>query len=623
MRPSVAEAAGPARPPQVLARQLARAMLRDAAARAADRAAALSDAQARGLEDALVQALQALLEGRLRAPLDGPWAQLLARLGLVAGPGPAALGVTRPSRLSGPQASPPLVLDGHGQLWLASQAGRGLALLQAIAARRSLAESGHWEAPLRRLSAQHQAQLEEGLAPEQVQALRGALDSPFHLIHGGPGTGKTTVVARIAAAFALCLPGPARILLASPTGRATRRLAEALERDPVLRTLPAQLRGSIHCQTLHRLLGARRGGGFHRGPRSRLMLDALLVDEGSMVSLDLAWALLSALPGRTPLAMVGDECQLPPVDFGQPFADLAADGELRGQRTSLQRAHRFAEDSGLRELVQTLRRDPPQALDMLARGGDGWRWIQTPEGEQAPSEQLLELLADEWAQRPPPARPSREWLGSYRLLCARRTGPWGEEAVNPRLQQLLRGRGLLRGGAGGRGRPPPGTPLLVRVNSPGAGLYNGDVGVVVAADDSAEPLVAFPAPSAEDGGGAGGLGGADDTDPDIGLAAADAPDGWRLLPLDMMPPHQIAWAITVHRAQGSEFDEVAVLLDPEGDEAEGGGFGGWEILYTALTRARRRVLLIGPRSRLQALLQRSARGEPVLPALRGDSDQTF
>ena len=327
--------------------------------------------------------------------------------------------------------------------------------------------------------------------------------------------------------------------------------------------------------------------------------------------------------------MVGDECQLPPVDFGQPFADLAADGELRGQRTSLQRAHRFAEDSGLRELVQTLRRDPPQALDMLARGGDGWRWIQTPEGEQAPSEQLLELLADEWAQRPPPARPSREWLGGYRLLCARRTGPWGEEAINPRLQQLLRARGLLRGGGAGRGRPPPGTPLLVRVNSPGAGLYNGDVGVVVeAADGSAEPLVAFPAPDAEDGADAeGGLGGGpgsaeDGADMDLGPSAADAPGGWRLLPLDMMPPHQIAWAITVHRAQGSEFDEVAVLLDPEGDEAEGGGFGGWEILYTALTRARRRVLLIGPRSRLQALLERSARGAPVLPALR-NSDRAF
>ena len=392
--------------------------------------------------------------------------------------------------------------------------------------------------------------------PRQRQAVEAVLAQRLVLLQGGPGTGKTSTVARMLAAVLERDPAT-RIHLAAPTGKAAARLKAAT--------------GGHHpCGTLHRLLESR-GDHFARNSLHPLPLDLLVVDEVSMVDLALMAALLEALPTSARLVLVGDPAQLPPIAPGAVLLDLQQPDLLAGLggaaitltttyrndgaiaavagalRTSLDRRVGGAAASPL-EVIR------PQ-LELL-KASDNLVWKQASGGRlpqalvarlEAHLQALAGLAAGCRPERPGDWRRLLVERDRLLVLTPRRRGPWGVEGIH---------RTLLGEAAGAPAATwPEGLPVLCTRNLPELGLANGDLGVLVGRADSnarqilfgtEEPLWVHPAQ----------------------LAAAAEP----------------ALALTVHKAQGSEAAEVIVLLsdtEPDG-----------RLLYTALTRARERAELI-------------------------------
>ena len=444
----------------------------------------------------------------------------------------------------------PLVLEGDRLLWRRwfeqRQAVRE-ALLQR--ASQPLAIAAPTPAVLQALLERHGV----GLDGQQRAAVAAAVQCPLVLLEGGPGTGKTSTVARMLAAAADHQQG-CRIQLAAPTGKAAARLRSALGGT----TWP--------CTTLHRLLESR-GERFGRNRSNPLALDLLVIDEVSMLDVPLAAALLEALPAGARLVLVGDGAQLPPVGPGSVLRDLQRPDcrrALGAGAVLLQRTYRnngaiaelaAALRQGVCELQPLLTALPPQA---------NLQWLQqTP--PRLPDlllqrlrqhHQQLQSLAE--AGEPLPLLAALERL---LVLCPLRRGPWGVGAIH----RALLGELMLRGAA----HWPPGTPVLCPHNLEELGLANGDLGVVMASQG--EPRLLF-CPAGEP----------------------------LLLHPAQLPAAEPALALTVHKAQGSEADEVWVLLDPQARQQR-------PLLYTALTRARQRAWLIG--AELPTL-------EPVAPAER-------
>ncbi len=405
-----------------------------------------------------------------------------------------------------------------------------------------------------------------GLDPDQRRAVEAVGRYRLVLLQGGPGTGKTSTVARML----LWLAEPqsaARIHLAAPTGKAAARLRAATG-------------GRYPCTTLHRLLESR-GEGFARHRRNPLDLDLLVVDEVSMVDQALMAALLEALPDPCRLVLVGDPAQLPPVAPGALLPELQGPRlrEALGEAAiTLRTVHRnagaiAAVAERLRGVIAAGGTDPLGALrDLLEPLGpqDNLLWRESP-ADVLPGP-LLEALAGHrrrLAERARGCRPGDLTAEAALLaerdrllvLTPRRRGPWGVEAIH---------RGLL--GAAVLADPrrwPPGTPVLCSRNLPDLGLANGDLGVVLEADpEDGEPRLLFG--PAEAGGEVPAL---------------------RLHPAQIAGSLEPALALTVHKAQGSEAEAVIVLLN-------GGEPHDPRLLYTALTRARGRAVLLTAAPRL-------------------------
>jgi len=417
--------------------------------------------------------------------------------------------------------------------------------------------------------------------PEQPDWQRVALALSLRrrllVLCGGPGTGKTWTVARMVALWRSQFGPGFRIGLAAPTGKAAARLAEALGADAA----------GVTPTTLHRLLGMRRYSTIPRHDAGKpLALDALVVDECSMVDLPLMARLLEAVPSAARLVLVGDPDQLPAVESGAVLGALAAfnregaatpeqsawlrnacgfapaptlDSALAASVLHLRRRHRFGPDSGLGPLLDAIRDGDADAVRArLAGGGDGSiLWLQPAQTPRADLESLLREGYAELLAATEPASALRS-LGRFRVLCALRDGPSGTGGLNPWIEARLGGHGQRIA-----------QPWLVEANDPAIGLYNGDLGVAMA---QAPDQVWF----------------------------ADA-SGPRQVARGRLPAHAAAWAMTVHKAQGSEFDTVLVLLPPQPHPLL-----TREWLYTALSRARGRVIVHGEANVLAATVM--ARG---------------
>lgn len=459
------------------------------------------------------------------------------------------------------------------------------------------------------------------LPDEQRRAAAVCAASGVSVLGGGPGTGKTTTVARLLVALrdaeasgrravepgsgSGAVPG-LRVALAAPTGKAAARLQEAVhgaelpEDRAWLQTLTAS--------TLHRLLGLRRrGNGARHDASSPLPYDVVVVDEASMLSLALFDRLLDALAPTTRLVLAGDPDQLAAVEAGAVLGDIVAasgahatgpepvgpaDGEgaaadlavvvpydparLPGDRAGvalLRRVHRFA--GQIEQLAQALRDGDSDAALQVLSGGDQVELLTVADGAAIPQhvqEQVrVSVLRGYQKLFGADAKTALGAIDEHRLLCAHRSGPRGVAAWSLLVQRWVEQHGV----AVQRDGRYAGLPLMVTANTYDEGLFNGDTGVVVAGPLPDSPL----------------------------QAAFETASGIRTLALgrlgDVAPMH----AMTVHRAQGSQFEHVTVVL-PEA----GSPLATRETLYTAVTRAQRRVTLIGSPEAVNACVtRRSAR----------------
>ncbi len=418
---------------------------------------------------------------------------------------------------------------------------------------------------------------------QQRAAVATALGGRLTVISGGPGTGKTTTVVNLLACL-LAQDPHARIALAAPTGKAAARMSQAVRERSA--HLPAALRDRLpsDASTVHRLLGATPDGGLTHHAGHRLALTALVVDEASMLDLALATRLLEAVPDEARIVLLGDKDQLAAVESGSVFADICARSApgLAERVVWLEHNFRFAADSGIGQLAGHIRAGrADDALATLRGGGQGsLLWLDGAAASPWPAlhaglAPYLDTVAAGDIHHA-----DRAWAG-FRVLCAVHEGPQGVVAVNAALTAHARAR---LGSVDAAAQSPwyPGRPVMVLRNDPALKLFNGDIGLTLpdpAADGALR--VFFPAPHST----------------------------WRALAPTRLPDHQTAYAMTVHKAQGSEFDHALLLLPDLGSRVL-----TRELLYTAVTRVRQRLTLCGPASVLAEAIAQPTRRQSGLGA---------
>ncbi|WP_191964827.1 ATP-dependent RecD-like DNA helicase [Synechococcus sp. RSCCF101] len=399
------------------------------------------------------------------------------------------------------------------------------------------------------------AELSIGLDPQQRRALSLIVSERLILLSGGPGTGKTSTVARMLVALHRRQPA-LRLQLAAPTGKAATRLSQAISE-----AWHAQgLEDPPPSATLHRLLVGR---GSDTGSRRRepLPIDVLVIDEMSMVDLVLLERMLLALPADARLVLVGDPDQLAPVAPGAVWQELQdrRGGAVEGAvRVHLQQVHRNR--GAIADLIGLIRREGPGALThglaaLAPEANVSWTQAPAGRGPQAAiaamrrhASRLAELAAAATSGDPSPAMRLLEELDRVVVLAPRRRGAWGVET----LQRTVLGERFDASVE----HWPVGTPVLCCRNLPDCDLVNGDVGVLVERDHT--PWLLFPE------------------------ASGRSP---RWLPPARVPELEPALALTIHKAQGSQYGAVTLLLPP-GTETDA------RLLYTGLSRARDHLTVI-------------------------------
>ncbi len=417
-----------------------------------------------------------------------------------------------------------------------------------------------------------------GAEPEnqQRQAAEMALTHPLVLISGGPGTGKSFTVARILGLLLHSLAPDLKIALAAPTGKAATRLRESiaagLESLPLAESIKARI--PTTASTLHRLLGARRHSPhFQHHHDNPLPWDIVLVDEASMVDLALMSKLVDALQPTARLILLGDKDQLVSVESGAVLADCIA--ALPDNTVVLRKSYRFnpeidrfaqAVNAGDADAAWRLQKTEDRGQKTDGRGGGVF---------SVPLEQALELCVDRYARYMEQVR--RVWVEGwhgeegeemeqllaafhrFRVLCATRQGAGGVETINRQVEQKL----VARGYSCQPGGWYPGRPVMILRNDYDLNLFNGDIGICL------------PAPQTDGEGG------------DMVWFMGEDGSFHGYQP-SQLPEHETVFAMTIHKSQGSEFDEALVLLPPDDSPLL-----TRELIYTAVTRARTRVMLAG------------------------------
>ena len=455
----------------------------------------------------------------------------------------------------------------------------------------------------------------------QKQACALALRSRFTLITGGPGTGKTYTAARLLVllqSLHALQSGqqPLRVALAAPTGKAAARLRQSIV--TALQSMSAQAETAIGpaladlatlgpARTLHALLGARPGTRRFRHDASQpLPLDLLLVDEASMVHLEMMDALLDALPSTARLVLLGDKDQLASVEAGAVLGDfchdLPAGGRLAQHTATLRHSRRFegaigrlaqavnagdgagaaailqsnGGDHGHAEVAMIISPDPNVVARLALAGREGTN-LDAAGGYRPYLEAIAERPADAAGFEPWAMQVLRLFDG-FRVLCGVRDGPWGVAGLNSAIELALASRGMLQR----RGEWYEGRPVMVTRNDPALGVFNGDIGLVLRQPGSSALRACFL-------------------------------DGTllRTVSVARLADVETAFAMTVHKSQGSEFAHVVLVL-PDNDSA----LLTRELVYTGITRARRAFTLVAddPR-RLVAACDRQTRRLSGLRAL--------
>ncbi|MCM2318004.1 MAG: exodeoxyribonuclease V subunit alpha [Pseudomonas sp.] len=550
------------------------------------------------------------------------------------------LDALRGSRLvavDGTEEVAPLVLHGE-RLYLRRYWNYERAVAAAIGARLHDAPPlpAELSARLARLFPDPLVQGGARLTDWQKLACALAARGSFSLITGGPGTGKTTTVVRLLALLqepALAAGQPLRIRLAAPTGKAAARLTESIGAQVASLPVEEEVRQAIPSEvtTLHRLLGSlpdSRHFRHHAG--NPLPLDVLVVDEASMIDLEMMACLLAALPRHARLILLGDKDQLASVEAGALLGDLCRDAEggfyspdtrawleqigdehlvdpalevgdavrqpLAQRTVMLRHSRRFGSGSGIGRLARAVNaRDTGLARAILAEGGSDLHVLRLRGEQDANLEHLLldglpataagqpqgyahylTVLRD---SRPAADCPEAEWeawaarvlksFDEFQLLCAVRKGPWGVEGLNPRIASALHRRGLLEGEQGWY----EGRPVLVTRNDYSLGLMNGDIGIALRLPEPTQRPDEVPTTVLR-----------------VVFPRNDGSGGLRFILPSRLSAVETVFAMTVHKSQGSEFAHTALILPDSLNPVL-----TKELVYTGITRARNWFSLIESR----------------------------
>jgi exodeoxyribonuclease V alpha subunit len=523
------------------------------------------------------------------APALPPWAATLLASSVVGRPGDFC----------------PLVLDEHGRLYLYRYWQYEQQLAENLRRRAAHAppevDAGQLHDRLARLFPRRSPDCDWQKIATAVAALKH-----FCVIAGGPGTGKTSTVARVLALLVEQAGAqPPRIGLAAPTGKATARLQEAVRHAKHQLPVEAATRDTIpdEASTLHRLLGARPDTTAFRHHRDNpLPLDVLVVDEASMVDLGLMAKLVQALPVQARLILLGDRDQLASVEAGAVLSDLCGaapafsssfradlerctDEHLPGYASPptaigdavvlLQQSYRFGTESSIGQLAHAVQGgDATAAMQLLQTARcDDLVWVPVRSPAECPARLAGDIrvgFQPYLAQVKARATPTDVFVAfeHFRVLCAHRSGPLGAVSLNRHIEELLQTARLIDA----RHAWYPGRPVMITRNDYHLHLFNGDVGITLP-DPEAQGRLRVYFPTAD--------------------------GSMRRLSPFRLPEHETVYAMTVHKSQGSEFDDVLLVLGDAHSPVM-----TRELLYTGITRARARMAICGVEEAFKAAVGR-------------------
>lgn len=408
----------------------------------------------------------------------------------------------------------------------------------------------------------------------QKEAARMALHKSFVVISGGPGTGKTSTVVKILALLVCSAAALPSIGLAAPTGKAAMRLSESIGKSLAWLELDREITGAIPTVacTLHRLLGVRRNSPqFIHNRENPMGWDIVVVDEASMVDLAMMSKLVDALKPGAKLILLGDRDQLASVESGTVLSDFVE--SLPENSITLQKSYRF--DANIKQLAEAVNEQNPAKARALLHdpnvtnvgftGPDLMDYITNRYAE------YMQIVIEVVGEIPLQASNIKNIFRSFQnfqLLCAIHFGENGVMKMNSRVESNLSARGY----SCRTDSWYPGRPILITRNDYGLDLFNGDIGICLPDPKEGSNRVWFEKPN--------------------GTLKSILPS--------RLPPYETVFAMTIHKSQGSEFDEVVVLL-PEEDNR----ILSRELIYTGVTRAKKAVRLVAQEKILDAALQRN------------------
>ncbi|HVO65251.1 MAG TPA: exodeoxyribonuclease V subunit alpha [Syntrophales bacterium] len=442
------------------------------------------------------------------------------------------------------------------------------------------------------------------------------------VISGGPGTGKTFAVARILAfLIEQNRERQLNITLTAPTGKAAGRLQEAIKKAKAGLISDESVKDAIpdEASTIHRLLGSIPNSPFFRFNRENpLPADVVIVDEASMVDLALFSKLTQAIKPQSRLILLGDKDQLASVEAGSVLGDICDTGNIHlfsplfteecrrvtgeeigdGRSVAhvagindciiqLTKSYRFSKTSGIHAVSLAVNAgDGPQAIDLIRnKNFDDINWKDLPRPDEL-MRHLKDWITEIYTAYMKTSDPleALDLFNRSRILCVLRDGPYGIHNLNVAVEHILQKSGLISHS----GRWYHGRPVMITKNDYSLRLFNGDIGIAMTNHEKGgTPSVIFP-----------------------------GPDGSvRSFPPLRLPEHETVYAMTVHKSQGSEFDEVLLLM-PDRDTP----VLTRELIYTAITRAKKRILIWGKDDLfLTAIIRRIRRASGLRDALWGQA----